>query len=374
MWPSTFGHERVMLVAASVVSTNHSRLRVRWKLEGGPPPLPGQKTPGATSSGWQRNDVPLHWAKSAYRLPPDGELGPSVSVPPDFIGLMQVYDWDTGAVVWRSAWQNCIITPYGFCFADGVMYVADLEGSHIFEVDTGNHWGEPLKRISHPYLNDLHTIERTARGLLVTSSGVDAVLELGLDGALLWDWWASDHGYDMTPAGVVRPSARGREHRDQYYHTRYQTTHVNSAVVDGDDERYVLALLFHQGRLIRIDRHKPLHAQSGEVVLDGLFRPHGLERTPSGWIFANSVGGELVLLDRALCVSDRITYEGGWIQDCTRLSDGRILLNDVDCHRIVEFAGPPWIVRRVVPYDTEWRMAELREIPPPYRAAFARIG
>jgi hypothetical protein len=169
----------------------------------------------------------------------------------------------------------------------------------------------------------------------------------------------------MTPAGIRRPSGRGQEHRGEYYHTRFHATHVNSAVVYGNDDRFVLALLFHQGQLLRIDRALPIGRQRGEVIMDGLMRPHSLGRTPTGWLFANSVGGGLVMLDEQLHVSGTIPYAEGWIQACTRLSDGRILLNDVDNHKIVEFPDGSQTISRIVEYDTEWRMAEMVQVPRP---------
>jgi hypothetical protein len=363
-----------MLVAASVVTTKHSRLRARWKLEGGTPPVPGQKTP--VQAVLPRNgDLPLHWEKSDYRMLDDGELGPSFLAQPDFAGLMQVYDWETGGVIWRSDWNDTLVTPCGFCFADGVLYVADLESAHVFVIDVVEHPGKILRRISHPYLNDIHSLMRTSRGLLVTSSGVDAILELSLEGEVLWEWWAAEHGYSMTPSGRQRESGRNGEHRNQYYHTRYQSTHVNSASVGGDDDRFVFALLFHQGALIRIDRTLEATKQHGDIVMEGLMRPHALERTHNGWQFANSVGGGLVFLDDHLAVQDQIPYDAGWIQDCTRLQDGRVLLNDVDNHRIVEFSpGPPWVSGRVVKYDDEWRMCELVEVPSEYEAGFLQYS
>jgi hypothetical protein len=103
--------------------------------------------------------------------------------------------------------------------------------------------------------------------------------------------------------------------------------------------------------------------------MEGLMRLHALERTPNGWIFANSVRGGLILLDEDLEVHDRIPDDEGWIQDCTQLPDGRVLLNDVDNHQIVEFSpGPPWERLRVVKYDDEWRMCEMVAVPGEYAA------
>jgi hypothetical protein len=129
-----------MLIAVSVVSTQHSRLRARWRLEGGPPPLPGQKVP-AVAPPPRSPDEPLHWPKEHYRWCGDGELGPSLKVLPDFTGLMLIYEWETGEIVWRSDWNGILLTPYGLAFADDVLYVADLEGPHVFVVDLDKTFG-----------------------------------------------------------------------------------------------------------------------------------------------------------------------------------------------------------------------------------------
>ena len=103
-------------------------------------------------------------------------------------------------------------------------------------------------------MNDLHGLERTSRGLLVVCSGTDAIIELDLHGHLLYEWWAADHGFTAGPARIQREAGHGHEHRDKFYHTRYQSTHVNTAVFQDRTERFILALLFHQGQLVRIDR------------------------------------------------------------------------------------------------------------------------
>ena len=359
-----------MLIAASIFTAQHQKLVARWKLEGGLPAVPGQKVNTPITAGATQADVPLSWVKPDMVLLPDGELGPTITGDPDYAGTYVVYDWDTREIIWQADWKNMLVTPAGHCFADGYLYVADLEASNIFQIDITSETGKLLKRISHPYMNDLHSLERTKRGLIVTASGTDTILEVDLDGNLLWDWWAADHGYNMTPSGKTRTSGRGEEHRNIYYHTRYQTTHLNCATMQDPEERYVLCLLFHQGELIRIDRSLPLEEQHGEVMMTGLARPHGLEKIPGGWIFCNSLSKELVMINDNLERISSITYDGGWIQDCTVLPNGNVLLNDVDNHILVEFAGPDWHVTQTIPYNQNWRMAEMITVPAEHEKAF----
>ncbi len=361
-----------MLLAASVYTTQNERLRARWKIEGGLPPVPGQKVATTRIAAAPQSEIPLKWVKEEYCFLPADDLGPTMDAPSDYAGTFVVYDWHTRTIIWQSEWEKLLGNPAGYCFADGQLYMNDFEAGNIFRI--GLEPAEPgklLQRISHPYFNDLHSLERTKRGLLAASCGTDLVVEVDLQGNVIWEWWAAEHGYDVTPSGETRPSGRGGEHRNLYYHTRYQSTHVNCAVVrDPEQERFILALLFHQGVLIQIDRSLLPEQQKGEVILEGLARPHSLEKIPGGWIFCNSLSKELVLLDDDLKVTGNIFYDGGWIQDCTRLPNGNIVLNDVDNSVLVEFAAPDWKIVSRTDYPQSWRMGELVVVPAQHEEAF----
>ena len=340
-----------MLVAASFFSTQLSQLKKRWHFE---------------SKLEAKHVGPVSWRKEEFQELAPGEIAPVLKSNYDHAGHMVIFDWETGEIIWKSEWSPVIVVPAGFCFADNALYINDSESAGLFEVDIQKDFGTISRRISHPYFNDLHSLERTRRGFLVTSSGVDSILEIGPDGELLFEWWAIDHGYAMTPSGQPRESGRGLDHRPMFYHTRFHATHVNSATIRDEDERFVLALLFHQGLLIEIDRALPVAEQKPRIILDKLVRPHALERTSMGWLFCNSLSKELVVLDFDLTERKRIPYDGKWIQDCTMLSNGNIVLGDVDDHRIVELEGPTWKPCRTIEYDPEWRLAELNEIPAVY--------
>jgi len=361
-----------MLLAASVYTTQNERLRARWKLEGGLPPVAGQKVNTSLTSGNAQPAVPLTWMKEEYSFHPPEHLGPTFNGRADYAGVFVIYDWDRRERIWQSDWGMVLGNPAGYCFADGFIYMNDFEAGNIFRIGVEPEPGKLLQRISHPYFNDLHSLERTKRGLMAACSGTDLIVEVDLQGNILWEWWAAEYGYTETPSGESRTSGRGGEHRNRYYHTRYQATHLNCAVMRDPGERFVLCLLFHQGQLLQIDRSQPVHQQKPELILDGLARPHSLEKIPGGWIFCNSLAKELVLLDDDLKIVGKIPYDGGWIQDCTRLPNGNVVLNDVDQTVLVEFAAPNWEIVHTTPYPNTWRMGELAVVPHQYEQSFRR--
>jgi hypothetical protein len=184
------------------------KLKTRRKLEGGIPPVPGQKVHTSTTTGTAAIDFPLTWKKVDFTIPPQGMIGDVVQGSPDYSGTFVVYDWETHRIIWQSDWGNQLVTPAGVCFADGFIYVADLEGANLFQIDADGEPGTLLKRISHPSLNDVHSLERTTRGLLATCSGTDLIIELDMDGNALWEWWATEHGFTVSPSGRSRSSKR----------------------------------------------------------------------------------------------------------------------------------------------------------------------
>lgn len=48
------------------------------------------------------------------------------------------------------------------------------------------------------WFNALHSITRTRAGMLVTSTGLDLLLEVDQAGNVLWSWWSMDHGLGTT--------------------------------------------------------------------------------------------------------------------------------------------------------------------------------
>lgn len=345
-------------IAVSVVSAHLAETHERWKLEsfaedGGSLPVVVDER---FAEQVRRQLTTLTWEKEGYRLPDPGSLGPTFGDLSSFGGLMYLIELETGREVWRSDWEPYIATPSGFCLDGHRMYVADLEGSHIFEIDLEVDPGRVLRRLSHPALNDIHYVTRTSRGLLVASTGTDMVIELDWEGNSLYEWWAGDHGFTTTRVGHERRPEKAVDHRDRYYHTRYQTTHLNAARYRDAEERFLLVLLWQQGSLVEIDTALPAGEQHPRVVLDGLHHPHSIRPQPGGgWLVVNSQGEELVLLDPDLRVVRRIPGVPGWIQDAVGVGPDRWLVADVNRFRLLLQDDSGQEIDSI-PFNPNWRV------------------
>lgn len=234
--------------------------------------------------------------------------------------------------------------------------------------------GRLLRRITHPALNDTHFVARTGRGVLVASTGTDMVIELDEGGRSLYEWWAGDRGFTTTIGGGEQLPAPDAEHRDQYYHTRYQTTHLNAAQYVDPEETRLLVLLWHQGTLVGIDTTKPQLEQRPRVALSGLTHPHTLRPLDhDGWMIANSQGAELVLLDSDLRVTRRIQSISDWIQDAMSLGDGKWLVADVNNSRLVIHDDAGAVVQ-TIPYDAGWRVYGVSQVPESVAISLMQLG
>ncbi|HEX7736416.1 MAG TPA: hypothetical protein VF458_16305 [Ktedonobacteraceae bacterium] len=168
--------------------------------------------------------------------------------------------------------------------------------------------------VSLPLFNALHSISRSRRGYLVASTGVDLLVEFNLAGEVLWTWWATDHGFELTPTGERRELDKSADQRIQKYGTLKQTTHVNS-VAELPDGR-ILATLFHQGSVIVIDR------ESGEwqTILEGLDHPHAVRVVDEQhFTVADTVHGKGLLVSlkgEKASVETVIDAQTDWLQDC----------------------------------------------------------
>src|SRR5581483_2427197 len=117
------------------------------------------------------------------------------------------------------------------------------------------------------------------------------LFEFNRQGEILWTWWATDHGFERTPAGRRRQIEKAADHRTLKYGTLSQTSHVNSAAELPDGR--VLATLLHQGTVIAMDR------ASGEwqTVLSGLDHPDAVRvLDEQNFNIAATVNGRALLI------------------------------------------------------------------------------
>jgi hypothetical protein len=122
-----------------------------------------------------------HWDKHSPELE-NGAIGtkePIVNV--DLGGILLKVNWQRKQAITSrpircpggiGVWQNLIAVPSMW---EHKIYLFDND----FEL---------IRSFTHPYMSDMHSISLTSNEtLLVTSTGIDAILEFDFDGALLWE-------------------------------------------------------------------------------------------------------------------------------------------------------------------------------------------
>lgn len=191
------------------------------------------------------------------------------------------------------------------------VFVTAFDGIHELDLATG---AVRQNLVSLPLFNALHSISRSRRGYLVASTGVDLLVEFNRQGEVLWTWWATEHGFDLTPTGERRELDKTADQRVQKYGTLAQTTHVNS-VAELPDGR-VLATLFHQGTVIAIERA----SGAWQTVLEGLDHPHAVRvLDEEHFTVADTVHGKALLVSlkgQKASVETEIDAGTDWLQDC----------------------------------------------------------
>lgn len=272
------------------------------------------------------------------------------AVPKENEGALAIFDRSTG----QCLTSITLDTPAGFGLANGEVFVASMYGNRILRLSDTLVVEDVL---SHRLMNDLHSLVIRPNGhLLMTSSGVDAVIEIDSEGDLAWIWFASAHDFVYTPRGGRRRIDARRDYRLMRIDTIDQSTHCNSAVpakIDGED--VILVTLFHQGELIAI------YPESGRqrTLVSGMTNPHAVRPRPGGWMVCDSRPGALVLLDESFWVVDLIEHGFNWVQDAIAVTEDRLLIADANHSRIVEWDIPTNDVCSELKYPEEWKVYQV---------------
>src|SRR5450759_3209111 len=136
-------------------------------------------------------------------------------------GVLAALDPDTGACLWTLI----LDTPAGFALGPDRIYVNSMYGNRISILSPELEFVDVLARW---FMNDLHSVVLTDRGLLITSSGVDGILEVSSSGDEFWSWFATDRAYRSGHGAPRRKRRRRRDYRQRVIPTLQQTTHCNS--------------------------------------------------------------------------------------------------------------------------------------------------
>lgn len=259
-------------------------------------------------------------------------------------GKIQLCEHDGNLGGIRSVAEYFLDKPFGtqFVEGEGLYFLTGLPcpedgiaaNEHVARL---NSQGAIDLEIRSPLFSQLRSIRRTENGLLVTSSGVDAILEVDFAGKILWSWWATEHGYTQAHGGGTRIVDREIDHRLKCYPGRMQTTHMNSAIVDPYDPAKIITVLFYQGALARIDRK----TGKTEVVVEGLSGPHHIRPHSKGYMVSNSRKGQVILFDRDFKAREVIQatcryFPVKWVQDAIETPFGTHLIADCNTFRLRE--------------------------------------
>jgi hypothetical protein len=280
-------------------------------------------------------------------------------------GLIAAFDVDSGKIFWSQVLDS----PTGFTFVDKQLFVSSMYGHRITVI---NDQLEVHDSFAVPLMNDLHSVRPSSAGILVTSSGTDAILEMSLEGDLRWAWLAREHSYWSAPNGVASRVSRFGEYRSGTSDTEDQSTHCNSALVaERGGREAIFATLFHQGTIIAIDKISGRH----EVVFRGLGRPHALRRLDDGWIVCDSYSGAVVLLTEDFWISRVFEEKFNWVIDAMPLENtGHLLIADSNNSRLAVWDVSAERVVHQMTYPSGWRIFQIDTPPQGWIDAFMGSG
>ncbi len=225
----------------------------------------------------------------------------------------------------------------GLYFTNGQTCSSDGERSSE-QITRMNLDGRVDLELASPFFSNLHCLDRTEKGLLFTSTGLDAIFEIDFTGEIFWECWEVNHVYDTLKSGKKRNLNKSQDHRAKCYPTLAQTVHLTQAIIDPHNNERILALLYHQGEIIEIDRT----TSETRVLLSGLRKPHHVRKTLNGYLLTNTANSEILLLDRDFKTVQSIgrklgRYElSNWVQDAAMTERGTYLVGDEGNFRLIE--------------------------------------
>jgi hypothetical protein len=271
-------------------------------------------------------------------------------------GLLALIDWDQQELLWTRPHDS----PAGVTFVSDRLYVASMLGHTItvFGRDM-----VPVNTLRNPLFNDLHSLVASVSSgrLLLTSTGIDGLLELDERFGVAWRWLATDNGLAHVPDGRPRKVDTRFDYSRRSPNSSLQTTHINSAAyVDKDT---ICATLFYQGGVIAIDRRNG----RWEYLVSGLDRPHSIRPAMgfAGWTVCDTGANAVALLDKGFHVDDVVEVGFNWVQDAIAIDERRLLVLDANNTRIVEVEQRGDRARSVreFNYDARWKAFGLTVVP-----------
>ena len=277
---------------------------------------------------------------------------------PPLGGKFIIINWKSKEIVYTLD----LDAPAGFFIEENYLYIVNNRLNYISIIDLIRRM--EVKRLENPAFNCLHSLHRTENEtLLVTSTGIDAILEINFNGEIINDWYATEHEYITTPKGETRIVEKNFDHHLYNYPTLHQTTHINSAI--SFNENYYLATLFHQGLLVQINRSDG----KSKTLLSGLKCPHSIQRYKSSqtseiiWMLCNTKQNELLFLNDQFRIMQKMILEDvDWLQDAAQLQNKNIIIADANNSKIIEIDPIQNTVISEFEYSNGWRIYQINDL------------
>lgn len=264
-------------------------------------------------------------------------------------------------------------SPYGILINQNYIYAminrpgakaGDLREEYILKLSMDNL--TEVNKLENRLFSHSHSLTKTSKGYMVASSGLDLIVEVDEEEKIVWEYWFTDHGYQLTPLQQNRRIEKNIDHRKYDYSTLHQTTHVNSAQYLNDEERYVAAVLFHPGELVIIDKK----IKKFEIILKNMKCSHHFHNNDfqthksknNKYIISNTFANKVLLLDEKFKVTKEIGDSNtlNWVQDAIYTSRDTILIADSNNNRLVETDMEGRIISTWL-YDTNFRIFQVCE-------------
>jgi WD40 repeat protein len=247
-------------------------------------------------------------------------------------------------------------TPMGICLSKSGDSLFTGSDHWIYEIRNS----QVVRKLNNPLFNCIHGISFTLENtLLVASTGVDAIIEINPEKPekCLWSWFAPDHGFLISKNGGIRTLNYNKRLQCIEFSTPVHTTHVNSILQKNRNK--ILAVLFHQGSLVEIDKKTGKTA----ILLSGLKNPHGIKKRNNEYLICDTKGNRVFILDINFKIKKQISSNFNWVQDAIFTQEGNIILADSNNGRLWLWEREKDNLKIIYQYDpNQLRIGSIMEI------------
>ena len=287
-------------------------------------------------------------------------IGSSISKPERLGGMLAIADTASDKIIMQKKFQK----PLALHKKEDGLFLCALSSNQVLEL---NEDLEIVDSFSSPLFSSIHSIDENANGLLLASTGIDAIVRYAKDATSQVVWSATEsERYATFPDGSRREIDFSIDHSQASYPTLQQTTHVNSAAFV--DENIIISTLFHQGELIKID----MLTGNTEILLDGMRSPHGAHvyfKNDSALAICSDTLHNKVMLDIPIFKdgqnqAPRVLEDGfNWVQDTKYYpDDDLVVVLDSNNHRICFYSYSDLKPRGQYRYDVGNRIFDVLRI------------